>query len=223
LTENNTIGQLQTQIMTATLIIVGLLLFPVFYNLAFPFKRPHLDNYFTPGQTFTSESEGVTQTVIRQEGDKVYCNLKFGAKAIGPPEHLHLTLDESATVIKGTLTTKVGGQIKKLNAGDRVILPKGIYHTMYNETDSEVIIKSEQTQDYLPVELAYSLFQLYPLMKTGRGNTLKMIAKICVLDELFDTFIIGPPPRVFKAFKKIVKPYARLFGVTPYDNRSRPY
>lgn len=208
--------------MTAIVIIIGLLLLPVFYNLAFPFKKPYMDNYFTPGQTFMSKAEGVTQTVIKQDGNKVYCDLKFDAKAIGPPEHLHLTLDESATVIKGTLTAKVGGQIKKLNAGDRVILPKGIYHSMYNETDSEVLLKSEQPQDYLPVELAYSLAQLYPLMKPGNEVTLKMIAKISVLDELFDTYIVGPPPLVFKAVKKMIKPYARLFGATPYDDKSRP-
>lgn len=208
--------------MTTTLIIIGLILLPVIYNVLFPFKRPNMDNYFTPGQTFTSKAEGVTQTVIRQDGNKVYCDLKFDAKAIGPPEHLHLTMNESATVTQGTLTTKVGGQIKKLNAGDRIIVPKGIYHRIYNETDSEVIIKTEKVEDYLPVELAYSLAQLYPLMKPEGGLTLKMFAKICVLDELFDTVVFGPPPPVFKAMKKIVKPYARLLGVTPYDNKSRP-
>ncbi len=208
--------------MIATLIIVGLLLLPVIYNLVFPFKKPYMDNYFTPGLSFTSTAEGVTQTVIKQDGNKVYCETKFEAKAIGPPEHLHLSLDESATVVKGTLTTKVGGEIKKLNAGDRVILPKGIYHRMYNETDNEVVIKPEKADDYLPIELAYSLSQLYPLMKPGGGLTLKMFAKICVLDELFDTIVVGPPPPVFKAIKKTAKPYARLFGVTPYDDKSKP-
>jgi quercetin dioxygenase-like cupin family protein len=213
---------MKTKTMTVILIIVGLLLLPVIYNVAFPFKRPYLDNYFTPGQTFISIAEGVTQTVIKQDGNKVYCDLKFEPKAMGPPEHMHLTLDESATVVKGTLTTKVGGQITKLNPGDRIILPKGIYHSMFNETDSEVLVKSEQPEDYLPVELAYSLYQLYPLLDSESGSTLKMIAKISVLDEMFDTYILGPPPAVFKAIKKIVKPYARLFGVTPYDDKSRP-
>ena len=180
--------------MIATLIIVGLLLLPVIYNLVFPFKKPYMDNYFTPGLSFTSTAEGVTQTVIKQDGNKVYCETKFEAKAIGPPEHLHLSLDESATVVKGTLTTKVGGEIKK----------------------------PEKADDYLPIELAYSLSQLYPLMKPRGGLTLKMFAKICVLDELFDTIVVGPPPPVFKAIKKTAKPYARLFGVTPYDDKSKP-
>ena len=93
---------------------------------------------------------------------------------------------------------------------------------MYNETDNEVVIKPEKADDYLPIELAYSLSQLYPLMKPRGGLTLKMFAKICVLDELFDTIVVGPPPPVFKAIKKTAKPYARLFGVTPYDDKSKP-
>ncbi len=208
--------------MTATLIIVSLLLLPVIYNLAFPFKRPHMDNYFTPGQTFTSKAEGVTQTIIRQDGNKVYVELEFEPLAIGVPEHLHINLDENATIIKGTLTTKVGGQIGKLNEGERIILKKGIYHRMYNETNDVVILRCEKNEDFVPVEFAYSLAQLYPLMKPEGGLTFKMFTKICVLDELFDTVPFGPPPAFFTIMKKTVKPYARLFGVTPYDNKSKP-
>ncbi|MEX0720582.1 MAG: cupin domain-containing protein [Balneolaceae bacterium] len=208
--------------MTVTLIIIGLLLLPVLYNLSFPFKRPLLDNYFLPGQTFISKAEGVTQTFIRQDGNKVYCELKFNPNAIGPPEHLHTNLDEHATVIKGTLTIKVGGHISKLNQGDRLCFKRGIYHRMYNETNEVVIVRSEKNDDYVPAEFAYSLAQLYPLMKSDGGLSLKMFAKICVLDELFDSAILGTPPAFFNLIKKIIKPYARLFGVTPYDDKSRP-
>ena len=208
--------------MTPILIIIALLLLPVFYNLIFPFKRPKLDNYFSVGQTFKSVAEGVTQTVIRQDGNKLYCELLFAPNAIGPPEHLHTELEESATVIKGTLTTKVAGQISKLKAGDRLVLHKGIYHRMYNETNEDVIMRCEKDDDFIPIELAYSLAQLYPLMKPEGGLTLKMFAKICVLDNLFDTVPFGPPPALLTAIKKIVKPYARMFGVTPYDEKSKP-
>jgi quercetin dioxygenase-like cupin family protein len=208
--------------MTTVLIIIGILLLPVFYNLIFPFKLPNLDNYFSPGQTYTSKAEGVTQTVIRQDGRKVYCELRFEPNAIGPPEHLHINLDESATIIKGTLTAKVGGQITKLNTGDRINIKRGMYHTMYNETNEVVILRSEKEEDYVTIEFAYSLAQLYPLMKPNGGLSLKMFMKICVLDNLFDSVIVGPPPIVFTIIKKTVKPYARLFGNTPYDSKSKP-
>lgn len=200
--------------MTVTLIILGLVLLPVFYNLLFPFKRPNMENYFSPGQTFISEAEGITQTVIRQDGNKVYCELSFAPHAIGPPEHLHMSFDECATVVKGTLTTQTDGQVTKLNTGDRVVLKKGVYHRMYNDTNETVVIRSEKEEDYIPVEFSYSLAQLYPLMNPNGGLTFKMFLKICVLDDLFDSIPQGPPPAFFKVIKKIVKPYARLFGVT---------
>ncbi len=208
--------------MTIALLVMGVLLLPVFYNLLFPFKQPHLDNYFLPGQTFTSEAEGVTQTIISQDGDKVFVELRFAPNAAGTPEHLHLGFDESATVTAGTLTANVGGAISKIGSGERIVLRKGTYHRMYNETDQEVIVRADNHEDYVPLKFAYSLAQLYPLMSTDGGLSLRMFAKICVLDHLFDTVPSGPPPAFFRAVKKIVKPYARLFGITPYDDKSRP-
>lgn len=208
--------------MIPLLIIIGLLLLPYLYNLLFPFKPPMLDHYFSPGQTYISKAEGVTQTVLKQDGNKVYCELRFEPKAAGPTYHLHLNFNESATIMKGTLTTKVDGQINKLHVGDRLIFKKGAYHSMFNELDEEIIVRPEKEEDYVPVEFAYSLAQLYPFMDAEGGLTLKMFMKICVLDDLFDTVLYGPPPAFFKLVKKVIKPYARLFGATPYDEKSRP-
>ena len=85
-----------------------------------------------------------------------------------------------------------------------------------------MIIRPEKEEDYLPIELAYSLAQLYPLMKPDGGLTFSMLMKISVLDDLFDTVPLGPPPAFFKVMKKTIQPYARLFGVTPYDSKSKP-
>ncbi|MDQ3843551.1 MAG: cupin domain-containing protein [Bacteroidota bacterium] len=208
--------------MIVALIIILLLLLPIFYNLLVPFKQPDLNNYFLPGQTFTSKAEGITQTIIRQEGDKVYGELTFEPQAAGPPEHLHYTFDESGTVIAGTLSAKIDGEVIRLNAGERLLLKRGIYHRIFNETSEPVIFRSDRKEDYIPVAFAYSLAQLYPLIEHHGKPTLKMIARIAVLDDLFDSVPAGPPPVVFKVVTKIIKPYARLLGVTPYDEKSRP-
>lgn len=194
--------------------LIALLLLPILYNLFFPVKRPKLENYFKGGEKFSSESEGLSQTVIKQEGNKVFCEVKLNPFAAGPPEHLHENMDECATVIKGILTAKIGGEIRKIHAGERVIFKRGIYHKMYNETDEEVILRSEQAEDYLPVEFAYSLAQIYPLMHGSNNGGFKVFARICMLDDLFDMVPAGPPPMLFKGIKKIIKPYARLLGTT---------
>jgi quercetin dioxygenase-like cupin family protein len=205
--------------MITFVLVFVILISPVFYNLVSPFKKPKLDNYFSPGQTYYSKGEGITQTITKQEDNKVYCEVRFEPFAAGPPEHLHLSFDETATVTHGTLTAKIGSEIQQLKAGDRLIIPKGTIHRIYNETKEPVIIRSEKAEDYLPVEFAYALAQLYPLMEKEGKRTLRLFAKICVLDRLFDSIPAGPPPAIFGLVKKIVKPYARIFGVTPYDQQ----
>ena len=209
--------------MSWVLIIILIFLLPVLYDRLFPFQKPILKDYFIPGRTFTSAAEGVTNTVIRQEGEKVFCEVSLEPHAAGPPEHFHRTFDESATVINGILTVKAGGQVSTVNTGERILFKKGVPHTMYNETDSAVIIRSEKDEDHLPVEFAYSLAQLYPLMQREQKGGLRLFAKMSVLGDLFDTTIQGPPPAVVNFLKNAVRPYARLFGVTPYDDRSRPH
>jgi hypothetical protein len=109
-----------------------------------------------------------------------------------------------------------------VSAGERALLPRGVYHKIFNQTDDPVIFSSDSEEDYLPVEFAYALAQLYPMMKSDGKPNPKMIAKIAVLDTLFDSVLLGPPPILFKLLTKIMKPYARLLGVTPYDDKSRP-
>lgn len=111
------------------LIIIAILLLPIFYNLLFPFKKPNLENYFSPGQTYTSSAEGITQTVLRQAGNKVYCELKFEPHAIGPPYHMHVNLNETASIIKGTLSVKINGQIRHLYPGGRIIRLQCIHNS----------------------------------------------------------------------------------------------
>lgn len=187
--------------MTTTLIILaGILLLPVLYDLLFPVRLPDLRNYFKPGTTYTSKAEGVTQIVLWQEGERVYNELRFLPRASGPPEHLHRTFDECGTVVKGVLTTTLNGQVFRVVAGEHFIMPKGIHHRLYNETDEEVVVRCDQEGDHLPVEFAYSLSELYPLFSDK--PSLKMLAKMAALARLFDSEIKGPPP------------FARLFGIT---------
>lgn len=208
--------------MTTLLIIIGVLLLPYVYQVLVPFRRPRLDAYFSPGHTFSSEAEGFVQTVIRQEGDKLYTRVCMRPHAPGPPEHLHAGFDEAFTVIEGMLSVKFGNEVKTYSPGETVVIPRGTYHRIFNATDAEVVVGSGTSAEYLPVEFAYSLTQIYPLMDPKGGMSVRSFAKYCVMDGLFDSVIKGPPPAVVGFIRKAVKPWARLFGMTPYDDRSRP-
>lgn len=204
------------------LFLAFILLLPILYHFAVPLKPPYLDDYFTPGNMIFSESEGIKQIILEVRGRNVYSELTLLPQAQGPPEHMHKYFDESFVVSKGELTIKLNNEIFKIPKGNRFKIPKGMYHRIYNETDKEVTIRPEHETDFVPLEFTYSLAQLYPLMDSKKDNGLKLLMKLSVLDELFDSIIKGPHPAVIRVVKKILKPYARIFGVTPYDEKSRP-
>jgi quercetin dioxygenase-like cupin family protein len=209
--------------MTTVLIISIILLLPVIYNMLVPLKPPLLEGYFKPGQTFSSKMEGVTQAIIKQVDDKVYSEVTLAPGSAGPPEHLHISFDESATIIKGTLTVKLNNEIKEMSAGTRISFPKKQYHSFSNTTNSEVVITCDQDSDYIPVSFAYSLAHFYPLMDSS--SKLKMVHflfKMSMFGDLFDSYVVDAPVNAQKKIKTILRPYARVFGYKLYDSQSKP-
>jgi mannose-6-phosphate isomerase-like protein (cupin superfamily) len=56
----------------------------------------------------------------------------------GPPVHVHPTAEESYAVVSGTLGVCVGGEWRKLAAGESVTVPAGTPHTLRNDSGVEV-------------------------------------------------------------------------------------
>jgi quercetin dioxygenase-like cupin family protein len=204
--------------MTTLLIVLAVVLVPVIYNWLFPLKPPVLEGYFTPGMTFTSEAEGVTQKVLKQENGLVLTEVVFAPHAVGPPEHLHIGFDESGTVKKGILTIKIDDQPRQLQEGESLILPKGHYHSLYNETDEIVV-----AEGVIPEHFMYCLAQMYPLFKDNSPLTMvHLFYKIALLGDMADTYIKGAPVAGMKFIKTVLKPYARALGYRLYDDKSKP-
>lgn len=209
--------------MTTVLLILTIILLPVLYDMLVPLKPPKLDGYFTPGQTFSSKMEGVTQTIIKQVGDKVYSEVTLAPGSVGPPEHLHISFNESATITKGTLTVKLNNEVAELEAGSRINFPRGQYHTFSNKTNSEVVITCDKEDDYIPVSFAYSLAQFYPLMDSNsKLKMVHLIFKMSMFGDLFDSYVVDAPVNAQKTIKTILRPYARILGYKLYDNKSKP-
>ncbi len=208
--------------MTFAILIIGLLLLPVFYDQFFPFKRPNLSHYFTPGQRISSQSEGITQTILRISDNRVYSELRLEPGARGPIKHKHQHFDERLTIISGTLSVTVGDSICSLTAGERLFFPKDVYHSMCNDGAEPVVLRSENEEDHVPVEFVYALSRLYAVLPPNGSMNLRTWLNLAVLDDLLDSLPFGPPPSVFLQLRKMTKPYARLLGFSPYDKRSRP-
>jgi quercetin dioxygenase-like cupin family protein len=209
--------------MTFLLIVLIVLILPVVYDRVYPLQPPYLDNYFVPGQVFSSKMEGLTQKVIRQTGDRVYSEVILAPGSAGPPEHLHLGFNESARVTKGTLTVRLNNESSQVREGNRIYLPKGQYHTFSNPTNDEVILSPEKEDDYLPASFAYALIKFYPILDSTSGvKIVHLLFKASLFGEHFDSYVKEAPLSAQQFLKTVLRPYARVLGYRLYDSRSTP-
>ena len=182
---------------------------------------PDLNEYFQVGKSYESKLEGLTQTVVKIENGNLITDIYFNAKSAGPVKHVHENFDEIFTVKSGTLSMEYEGEIKKLVAGQSLIIPQNTAHRPFNETDSIVVVTSE-----MPVEFAYCLSQIYPFWDENEANSKppKILFQLAVFGDKFDSYPTkdAPPKPVLKTMKFLLAPSARLMGYKNYNENYKP-
>jgi len=85
----------------------------------------------------------------------------------GPPMHIHYSQDEEGMVTTGTLSVEVGGRRIDANAGEKVMLPRGIPHRWWNQSDQPLAFHGRVT----PVDdLDKYLQAIFEIMNAGPKN-----------------------------------------------------
>jgi mannose-6-phosphate isomerase-like protein (cupin superfamily) len=203
-------------------IIVGYLLVGLMiHHWVFPTKTPDYSNYFNVGKSFHSKLEGLTQTVVKVENGNLMTDIEIQPKSAGPVTHIHEKFDETFTVKSGTLSMQYGSEIKKITAGQAIVIPKNTPHKPFNETDSIVVVTS-----VMPLDFAYCLSQIYPFWDKDEANSKppKILFQLAVFGDKFDSYptVDAPPKPVLKALKFLLAPTARLIGYKNYNEEYQP-
>lgn len=197
--------------------IIGLMV----HHWILPTKTPDYSDYFKAGQSFTSKLEGLTQTIVKAEDGQLTTDITIEAKSNGPVTHTHENFDETFTVKKGTLSMQYGTEIKKIEAGQSIIIPKNTPHKPFNETDSVVLVTS-----VMPLDFGYCLSQIYPFWDENEAYSKppKILFQLAVFGDKFDSYPTenAPPKPVLKALKFLLAPTARLIGYKYYNDKYRP-
>ncbi len=203
-------------IMVAYL-FVGLII----HHWVLPTQTPDYSNYFTVGKAFHSKLEGLTQTIVKVENGNLITDIVLQPNSAGPVTHIHETFDETFAVKSGTLSMQYGSEIKKLTAGQTIVIPKNTPHKPFNETDSIVVVTSE-----MPLDFAYCLSQIYPFWDLDEANSKppKILFQLAVFGDKFDSFpTVGAPPKpVLKTLKFLLAPTARLIGYKNFNEEYQP-
>ncbi len=84
-----------------------------------------------------------TKTTQETGGESLEFEIFAQAGASGTPEMVHTFQDESFEVLSGSLNLLVGGQERRLEAGESLVVPKGTPHKWWNESDEEAHVLIE--------------------------------------------------------------------------------
>jgi mannose-6-phosphate isomerase-like protein (cupin superfamily) len=201
----------------ASYFIIGLII----HHWIMPTKTPDFNTYFKVGQSFHSKLEGLSQTIAKVENGKLTTDIEIQPKSNGPVTHIHENFDEIFIVKSGTLSIQYGNEIKKIQSGQTITIPRNTPHRPFNETDSAVVVTSE-----MPLEFAYCLSQIYPFWDENEANSKppKILFQLAVFGNKFDSYPTedAPPKPVLKTLKFLLAPTARLIGYKNYNEDYKP-
>lgn len=88
----------------------------------------------------TGQRLRILRSSEEMRGDLLEMEATFPAASEEPPEHLHPIQEEDYRVVSGSIRVRINGQERRLAEGDRLIVPPGIPHAVWNAglADAEV-------------------------------------------------------------------------------------
>lgn len=133
-----------------------------------------------------------------------------GAVAV---EHIHPTIDETFTILKGRVGVVIGGESFMAGPGRKFHVPRGTAHDRWNAGDEEAHIVVEITPAARFEAMLRNLFGLAQDGKTDRKGVPRLLQLALMAREFEDVVQLVRPPRpVQKALFAILAPLARLKG-----------
>ena len=144
---------------------------------------------------------------------KIRFDLPPGAK--GSPLHYHTEMNETFTVLKGSLSMELGqkGNRHNMLPGESLIVPAGINHSFCNTSDNWVTFTTENSP---AAGFERFIRGLYGLAIDGKVNSEGMptnLLQLAVLLKLSDTIPVGIPPIVFQLGINTLVWIAHVFNV----------
>ena len=150
-----------------------------------------------------------TKTAQQTGGEAFGLEVFIRAGAPGTPEMVHAFQDESFEILSGSLDFRVGGQERRLEAGESLLIPKGTPHNWWNASEEEAHALVELRPALRSEELFANIYGL-----CSENNRLADPLQMAVLfDEHWDEgYLTKPPLFVQKAMFGVLAPVGKLLG-----------
>lgn len=170
----------------------------------------------TKGQTIFNPTNGDSyeffETARDTNGERVTMKATIMSKGQLVPNHMHVFQDETFEVISGQLSIFFDGQTKKLSAGEKITLPKGLPHNHYNNENEQVTYIHTVTP---ALDFDFLIENLVGLAadgksKNGKYGLVQELVSLKYLDS--KSYLTDIPVGIQKVLMNIIAPIGRLFG-----------
>lgn len=156
------------------------------------------------------------QTANDTGGQLLEMEATYHAASKPPVPHYHPAQDEVFTVLEGSLSVQVGGELTLLKTGDTLHIPRRTVHAMWNPSEGKTVV-NWQVRPALDTEY---------FLETGTGlatdgkvgkNGMPPLLQVALLANKFAGVyrLAKPPYWVQKILFSLLTPFAYLKGYRP--------
>lgn len=130
-----------------------------------------------------------TQTTVETAGALHIQEATYPPHSTVPPMHRHPKQTERFVVHQGALQFVVGGEPRRVSAGDELVIDKSVLHCAYNPGDAPALV----TWETRPALRTGELF--VALARASRGRKRPPLTEAAaIMREFRDEFELGKPP-----------------------------
>ncbi|MHB1132802.1 MAG: cupin domain-containing protein [Chloroflexota bacterium] len=135
------------------------------------------------------------QTAADTNGELLQLDAVFRPGGSEGPESVHPRQEERFQVLSGTFSTRVGGKLSCLGAGEELTVPRGAAHTRWNEGDEEAHVILEMRPALKTEEWLETFYGLARDGKTNRKTGMPALLQTAViLNQYPDEIRLAQPP-----------------------------
>ncbi|MCB0609778.1 MAG: cupin domain-containing protein [Lewinellaceae bacterium] len=170
-----------------------------------------------PGKTIVNPLSGQELKFLRTskdtQGQLLEMEARYPAHSKEPAPHFHPEQDEFFEVLDGEMTVRIHGGLQVLRKGDKLHIPRGTVHSMWNHRDhptlvSWKVVPAMDTEQFF--ETFYGLAAEGKVNASGKPGLLQMALTMNRFNRVFRP--VKPPYRVISILFWILTPVAWLAG-----------
>ena len=140
----------------------------------------------------------------------------YGPGGSPPPKHLHPGQEEHFEVLAGELHARVEGEERVLRAGEKLDVPRGAVHQMWNASGGETRARWVTSPAGRTRQWFESIDALHREGRVGRNGMPGPLAFAAFLDEFDDVFrLVAAPAPLVRGAVRALAPLGRLRGYAP--------